>query len=142
MNNNIPTLPINIKYKDNIDLSEKLLEIFSLTTYNLTERNKDILKVCLIEDVIETKLGDDRLNFLNISHIKDILTGMEELGFKNRAHATTEINRVVKAGLLTQHKFHNKYLLPKPLESMRQLVQVASKSDNGEISYNMIFSKK
>lgn len=62
------TLPINLKYKDKIDLANKLLHLYSALVTKLTEREVSLLTICLLEDMNSSKFRKIVENHLGVKY--------------------------------------------------------------------------
>lgn len=80
------TIPVTIRYKDKIDATRQMLQIYSKVSTHLTKRNIDLLTICILD-------GINSKNFRRMVIKSD-------LGFKNEAQINTELSRLKKKGII------------------------------------------
>lgn len=101
-------LPMKVKYTDKIALTKMLLGVYSETVQHLTPRDKDLLTMCILQDINSPDFIDDVLLELNAS---------------SRENITTMISRLKKKGLIEKHPVENKKILSPYMKSVQELVK-------------------
>lgn len=100
------TLPIAIKYKDDIELLEKLLNIYSVTVKRLTKRNIDLISLCILHGI-------------NNKDLRQI--GIDSGIFNNPEQVNTEFSRLKSRGFINKHPVYNEKALSGGLEVIEKL---------------------
>lgn len=117
------TLPIRLKYDDKVDLVQKLLKVYSVVfEKKMTNRNLDLLTVCMLEDV---NAEDFR---------KTVIRSVE--GIDNERHVNTELHRLRKDGFL--HK--DSYMKDNLEENLQKIKDTLN--DETQIALYLAYDKK
>lgn len=86
MNKNTNVLPISVIFNDKISLVRSLLELYSVLWKDMRPRTKDLLCICILED-------------MNTSDFKETVI-KANIGYKNSYQINTEMTRLRKEGFI------------------------------------------
>lgn len=114
-------LPLLFEYDDKPDLIEKLLKLYSVTTKKLTNRNIDLLTMCILYDMNDKEFRK-----------KVIDAGV---GFTNEQQINTEFTRLKKLDVVKKHNVYNKKYLSEGIEKIDELINNGNKDVSMQIFY-------
>ena len=120
MTKNYKTRPIGVRYKDKIDLTYKILKLYSVLIEPLTDRNITLLAICILED-------------MNSDEFKDIVI-KSNIGINNEGHLRTELSRLKDKGLIVKETIANRKQLSDKLQKFAKLI-----NDNNELALFITF---
>lgn len=115
MKKNYRTKHIGLKYKDKIDLTYKILNLYSVLVEPLTKNNIKILAICFLYD-------------MNSDEFKDIVIN-SNVGIDNDAQLRTELSRLKAKGYIVKDKVANRKYLSEKLQQFAKLV-----NENNELA--------
>lgn len=101
-------LPLHITYQDKLELARTLLGVYSVTVRPLTDRDKDLLAMCMLYD-------------MNSKDFKDKVIG-SGLGIQTKENITTMFSRLKDKGLVYRHPVKKKREFNPILEGVNDLV--------------------
>lgn len=119
-------LPINIQYRDEVELIHNLLEIYSVTmklqdkNKKLTNRNIDLLALCILYGI-------------NNKEIRKI--GVDSGIFNSAEQMNTEFSRLKRKGLIQKHPVENRRFLSGGIEFIEQLINNRNKNVSLLLNY-------
>lgn len=119
----IISLPIKIKYQDEIELTQIMLKVYSQIVKKMTPRNIDLLTICMLEDM---NSNDFKLA------VKDA-----GLNFYDDRQINSELTRLRKKGFIEKHDLAPRHRLNPNLEKLKELI-VSKKI----INLSLLFEKK
>ena len=117
------TLPVQLSYTDKLDLTQKLLKIYSVTVNNLTKREIDIISLCILFD-----MNDKGFNRMIID---------ADMGYNNPAHIYTIIHNLKQKGLVVKDSTKNRKHLNPGLQAIKDLV-----NSSNEVSIQLCYTNE
>lgn len=109
MNTKYATLPIQIKYKDKIELTTKLLQIYSKVIQPLSQRNISLLVICLLENMNDKEFNEIVIN--------------SNIGITNDGQFRTEFSRLKTKGLIIKDDMSRKKYLEAGLQKIADIIK-------------------
>lgn len=117
---NYKTRQIGLKYTDKIDLTYKVLRLYSVLIEPLTKNNIKLLAICFLYDI-------------NSDEFKDVVIN-SNIGITNDMQLRVEMHRLKKQGFIEKDKVANRKNLSQKLQQFAKLV-----NENSEIGLFVTF---
>lgn len=120
--NNKLSFPIYVKYKDEIALIRKLLDLYSVIWKDMTPRTKDLLTICIFYDVNAD------------SFIKNVINS--GIGFTSVSQVKTAISRAINDyNFIRVDEITKKKSLCKELTQLQNFVKANKEKKNIVLNY-------
>lgn len=118
------TLPITIKYVDNVDLVGKVIDVYTILAGHLPDKTKDLLRVCMVRDMNSSNFYTDVIN--------------SDIGYSTVGSARTAVSRLkTDLGLIVVDPIYNKKSLNSTLQGLKRFI-----SGEGDKEIQFKFRKK
>jgi len=101
-------VPITLKYTDKIEAARKMVTILSSFYVHLSQRNIDLLTICIVED-------------MNRKDFKDLVIS-SGIGFKNKTQINTYLTRLKKKGFIYDDPIKNEKHLGKGAKEIADVI--------------------